>query len=1425
MVRTNIEPEIVRASLDSVMLQLVQLGFNPYLFPFMTPPDTSALKMSLNTLLDVSCIQHHTNRRDTDKEFSTTKLGKLFAELPFDPRLSAFLVACYREFDRLKLGAIVASLLSAPGSVYFLGGSTKAAKDAAKQRVAVRASKFDSDLLCMASVFDGWQHIGSTDKSNMCNNCGKKCPRTKGCRQCRVKYSMSEGLNNKVLDFVALTAASVQDMVKKARLPSLQMREGDDLEAISYCLERYFTDQMGEVLVPEHPPDGVRLDKVGVRARITTSSSFLQKLRPDPFRSFVALSVMKVPSGEYFIDKLHPVTSRTHANNPACVVIFSRNGVGSQIFKQFRDWLRLQQSREEFYWLVPVFDVASSTLYVHNTANHRDKCCSEITEKLDSIFADKIGEEVTQTVGNGEFEAAYAGGLEVSSVSAVKDTFRIQLRGVPIKAVAEFRAWLVSFFGDKCLPKSAIRWAGAFPDDRREGFNGAVVVTSKDVADSVTKKGSAFIAADGSNRDALLSAKRHLFRITLKCTGSVTEADIQTLFAGAGVVNTKLLSNTVGSFPFMVRNMPVSYNEQWIRARLPVPVLPSKANAVISFAKGNVVGASTASLFITYTSAADKQVAMQALSRALGEADISTEVSYVNKKGNQVTQHKGPEILDREISLPSSTFRLDFRDIDSASTFVAQFGRGHMSSLRTPSGDQCTVSVTCHGEITIAHTDLYKDLPTIIARMAEKEQARGISLKTSKNKFEENSLVLKFSGPPDAINTAVVAAKAVFSSITLKGGTQKHKAFYQELHHSAAFSARLSELGLRVNWDAGSRGELHGPRLEQGEMMRNIADMFTGFEARYLTFTLSPSINNLFGPGTAGQAQFKALATEWKGRCVLKHDRFACAVTAHFIEKSSSDTMAGFKVSLNQLLLSIGGEEASSVKTCCFCGESSASTGTLGICGHAFCQQCFSDRIDDVSQPLCCGACRTPVSVKDIRGAISQDRFVERCNQALLQALRRPGCKFPVQACPNSQCGGVLPKGAGLLECGQCCVSVCMDCGCVNTGTHTGRSCAEYAALLDAMKNVGGDLRTICADGEKFAREQWPANLAPISRVDVNPGIFAQCMASQRFSVAIEKGNDIRRGFFGWHGTSPSAIPLICEGGFDPSRRAGQAHGPGEYFGTDPAVSLGYARGSTCLILSYILGSASGDSNVKHVPGFCYVVNNPRDWSLAYCLPLLAVSFGANADPPFKGMVSAADVLGSSVDELGESFGVLSVDQVDSSSMPRVAYSAPYRWHWTDDRGDYQPYSDEINGLLESYHDNWKFKNGPSSVTTPEIVRYVDDRPQRYIVDFQKNIQANAATRFTRNILRKEVDLAKSASGHWFVKNYTNSWLRYESLVEGRIEQAFSLYRRDLGSSTTTVNFPGRPERYEIDFIAGTQRNTVTDTVRAVNRVVQGGLH
>ena len=56
------------------------------------------------------------------------------------------------------------------------------------------------------------------------------------------------------------------------------------------------------------------------------------------------------------------------------------------------------------------------------------------------------------------------------------------------------------------------------------------------------------------------------------------------------------------------------------------------------------------------------------------------------------------------------------------------------------------------------------------------------------------------------------------------------------------------------------------------------------------------------------------------------------------------------------------------------------------------------------------------------------------------------------------------------------------------------------------------------------------------------------------------------------------SIPLICDSGFDPRVRRGQAMGPGEYFGGVASVSHGYSQGKGCsrMIVARVLNVRAG---------------------------------------------------------------------------------------------------------------------------------------------------------------------------------------------------------------------------------------------------------
>ncbi len=56
LTRDNVVPEIMRSSLDDIVLQLVRINQNPSNFPFLDAPDGDSLVSAIQTLIQMQCI-------------------------------------------------------------------------------------------------------------------------------------------------------------------------------------------------------------------------------------------------------------------------------------------------------------------------------------------------------------------------------------------------------------------------------------------------------------------------------------------------------------------------------------------------------------------------------------------------------------------------------------------------------------------------------------------------------------------------------------------------------------------------------------------------------------------------------------------------------------------------------------------------------------------------------------------------------------------------------------------------------------------------------------------------------------------------------------------------------------------------------------------------------------------------------------------------------------------------------------------------------------------------------------------------------------------------------------------------------------------------------------------------------------------------
>jgi ATP-dependent helicase HrpA len=101
------EPEILRTSLASVILQMLSLGFGDITaFPFLTPPDSRGVKAAFDLLTELGAVEP--SRRDGAPHL--TRVGRDISRMPIDPRFARMLIEAGRHGVTSDLLPIVSGL-------------------------------------------------------------------------------------------------------------------------------------------------------------------------------------------------------------------------------------------------------------------------------------------------------------------------------------------------------------------------------------------------------------------------------------------------------------------------------------------------------------------------------------------------------------------------------------------------------------------------------------------------------------------------------------------------------------------------------------------------------------------------------------------------------------------------------------------------------------------------------------------------------------------------------------------------------------------------------------------------------------------------------------------------------------------------------------------------------------------------------------------------------------------------------------------------------------------------------------------------------------------------------------------------------------------------------------------------------------------
>lgn len=580
------------------------------------------------------------------------------------------------------------------------------------------------------------------------------------------------------------------------------------------------------------------------------------------------------------------------------------------------------------------------------------------------------------------------------------------------------------------------------------------------------------------------------------------------------------------------------------------------------------------------------------------------------------------------------------------------------------------------------------------------------------------------------------------------------------------------------------------------------------FECRYKSVPYGPIIGSIFQNLRAGSKQLQTLQEETSNATIeflRESDSIEIVVNPDVPIDNWASTIEKCKSKVGDIVKELCGSNRKVVdQTCVMCRLQEGRQ--FSICGHSCCKTCRNKLCEQFSPGLgvCCPLCSEVISIKDIQNSVPVHIFDEACTVSAKQFLHTQ-VDHPLAFCPQKNCNALHLSGMDYKQCSSCYCYVCVKCKIVDNPLHKGRNCKDFQNALqhqkNEMQNEGLYIETIFNNAKRFVNEHWSPGLGDPTHIEENPEIMRpNCPAMDRYRNGMKEKQLLATPstFFAWHGTSSEAALIsICHNGFDPIRRRGQAYGSGEYFGQTAEVSHGYANNTKRMIVAQLLNVSETTTHGN----FCYVVNNPRDQQqVSFCLPVLVVTYDKTLHPLFH-------------IKINEDCPFINQELV----VAQPDWIAPYRWLWQRDDGVFQPYTDNVNSPIEEAYSKFICGIGHFQYSSPPIIRFVDDKPQVYLIDFREMTQMNSVSHFIRQVSREEIKIPTSGSYTW---EYSDGmvWNRYESLVQGKIEGAFQAYIRKQGSSKFSCQFPGRPEIYELCFAQGLQHNTVTKITRSIRR-------
>eukprot|EP01125_Pyxidicula_operculata_P019769 TRINITY_DN7195_c0_g1_i1.p1 TRINITY_DN7195_c0_g1~~TRINITY_DN7195_c0_g1_i1.p1 ORF type:complete len:1883 (+),score=326.43 TRINITY_DN7195_c0_g1_i1:226-5649(+) len=1333
LIRDNIQPEIMRASLDSVVLSLCKLNQDPRTFPLMDQPPISTIETCLTMLEDIQCIQEGTVK--------VTPRGNLFSELPFDPRLSNFVVTAYEKYGQGNISAEIASLLSAPGSIFFVGGNGKE-RDNHKKKHSLSASNHDSDLMLLHSTYSEWFNSGYVEDGK-CQSCNKDIKpfllsMDEGCKACRIKYSVQNSLNNKILDIARNNSKQVIKLLT-SKITATSSQPYTTEEAIGRSLALSFPEQIAEWFMIDRADLGIYLMYSKAKGTISSSSSFAQKATTNAKKNCIVMSMTQLTSGMLIVDKIHTIdinwmkdewkskASSLSLNMKSC---YLRSNIHNSVRHSLAKYLdTLKSSDPKFEFVICTYKTGKNELEVYcqdvNEKEVRKECESFINKHIKNLT------EWEERINIGATQVTYQSGMIIKNTGEkVENLMILQMKDsdIQFKTKQQVKDWLL----DNGIKAEDILWTN---------IRDKVIEIKTSGLSTIEKIRK---ISDACNYDVETQFKEVKVEVRLEELIDLKSEEYFKLkfpdFKLEKCHPKKIFSSYFLWIPYIKNAM--------------IPQVTAIDSSLKPTIKANTKDASSSSMSYIFKTIEERKEFTDKLSSVVGTIKMNMEQKV------------------------STSLLYSFKKPETAIKFY-----DHAVKLGLPA--------TGESYYTVEHPELH-NLDSILKHIA--------TTCSVKYKVMKNNSVRFFDSSPSNCTSALQSLMNQVSPLHAKFIKRQQVMMIKHIDSKGLFTKWETEFGIKIDRKVERdrvNMKVFGSPFTQGTIMANIAEESKNFKKVYELFPVDPNCMNFFKHNKIGDAKLSQLNKKYQKKAVLTSVIPESSIEV-YLSVEDEMLMESIIDDLKELVRSISSESATSEshKKCIFCA--STAPNHLSICGHSYCNDCLASYVRSkvrYNLPIQCPKCDSVIYIKNLVMSLSKNELSSICIQQVKSYHNK---SVHSKSCKNPICIGVIQDLKNYTKCNLCGLGQCFSCHTENNDNHINLDCDKFKE----WQSQGFD--KIYERALEFLDNNWQSG-AIIKKVK-NPGVLNGSPSMMKFLAALKERNidwrNVENSFFGWHGTPIGAIAPICHDGFDPSRRSGQMHGAGEYFGQSSEVSRGYCGGGNLMIVALILKVPETSTHGN----FCYVVNNPKQWTTAYCLPVLVVNFGTDA-----GEIKFIDT------EPRDLMKFMKDDNIFVEQKNFEHEYVPFRWLWKDDSGKFEPYTERMSRQIESHYCDY-ISGGQSNYLTQPITRYVDDKSNSYNIDYQKMIQINSLTRYTRQVKREAMYIVDHSDVTWQYYAENNEWINYEDMVQATLEKSFLSYRNGKYQRSTTIQFPGRPESYLIDFVTWTQTNQTSNTQRNIRR-------